>query len=170
MLCSTTACNYVTSPNTHTVSLEVSSPASFIHNHLCSVLEQATHCQSHSDLVKKYADLYTIILSLSLFIISFFLSPPPPPPHPLSLPLSHMHTYLHTFFIQNCYNERVEIETSQGVFQVPIKAQLPTSNLVLPDSLKLGMCAVNESVTVNFEVSNVRYRISRSFHQVLLIM
>ena len=61
------------------------------------------------------------------------------------------------FFLQNCYQEHIEIETSQGIFQIPIRAQLPKSDLALPDSLKLGMCAVQESVTVNFEVSNIRY-------------
>lgn len=60
------------------------------------------------------------------------------------------------FFLQNCYQEYVEIETSQGIFQVPIRAQLPKWDLALPESLKLGMCAVQERVTVNFEVSNIR--------------
>lgn len=64
---------------------------------------------------------------------------------------------MHADVVQNCYQEHIEFETNQGVFQVPIKAQLPKSDLALPDSLKLGMCAVGESVTVNFEVSNIRY-------------
>ena len=65
----------------------------------------------------------------------------------------------YVFFLQNCYQEHIEIETSQGIFQIPIRAQLPKSDLALPDSLKLGMCAVQESITVNFEVSNIRFNI-----------
>ena len=69
---------------------------------------------------------------------------------------SSANTCIILFLVQNCYQEHIEIETNQGIFQVPIRAQLPKSDLALPDSLKLGMCAVQESVTVNFEVSNIR--------------
>ena len=39
---------------------------------------------------------------------------------------------------------------------MPVKALLPKPNLSLPDCLKFGKCAVQDSINVNFEVCNIR--------------
>ncbi len=53
------------------------------------------------------------------------------------------------------YEEYIHIDTEEGQFRVPIQAQLPRADLSLPDSLKFGMTAVQDSLTVNFELSNI---------------
>lgn len=58
---------------------------------------------------------------------------------------------------QSLYEEAVELQTSEGVFSVSLKALFPRPALSLPNSLKFGMCAIQDSVSVNFEISNIRY-------------
>ena len=51
--------------------------------------------------------------------------------------------------------ESIEFETLEGTFEVPIRAPKPCPLLSLPDSLEFSMCAVQDSITVNFEISNI---------------
>ena len=57
--------------------------------------------------------------------------------------------------LQLRYNESIDFETADGQhMKVPILAVLPHFMLKLPDQLKFGLCAVQESITVNFQISN----------------
>ena len=42
------------------------------------------------------------------------------------------------------------------MFAVPIKAVLPKADLVVPQSLAFGMCAINDVSEVSFKLSNPR--------------
>ena len=53
------------------------------------------------------------------------------------------------------YEEFIHIETGEGQFSVPIQARLPRAEISLPQSLKFGMTAVQGSLTVHFELSNI---------------
>ncbi|KAL5489479.1 hypothetical protein EMCRGX_G018573 [Ephydatia muelleri] len=77
-------------------------------------------------------------------------------PQPITLSAGTSYTLPVTFrpSQKNPYEEFVEIGTVDGAFRVPILAPLPTSNLSIPECLKFGMCAVGDSVTVNFSVHN----------------
>ena len=59
------------------------------------------------------------------------------------------------YVLQLRCEECIELETADvHQIKVPILAVLPLPTVSLTDQLKFGMCALKESINVNFEVSN----------------
>ncbi|OWF45565.1 hypothetical protein KP79_PYT24425 [Mizuhopecten yessoensis] len=52
------------------------------------------------------------------------------------------------------YEDKIEFQTKDGSFEVPIRAVLPEVDIVVPASLDFSMCAAKDIVESNFQVSN----------------
>ncbi|XP_038048739.1 cilia- and flagella-associated protein 65-like [Patiria miniata] len=55
---------------------------------------------------------------------------------------------------KNLYVDKIEFQTNDGVFDVPIQAVLPQHDLSLPKHLDFGMCASMHNIQRTFELSN----------------
>lgn len=53
--------------------------------------------------------------------------------------------------------ESIELETSDGAVEISLRAVLPSVVVALPESLKFGLCAVQDTVNLHFQISNTRY-------------
>ncbi|CAB4001244.1 Hypothetical predicted protein, partial [Paramuricea clavata] len=52
------------------------------------------------------------------------------------------------------YEDKIEFQTKDGTFAVPIKAVLPKADLIVPESLTFGMCAIKDTCELSFKLSN----------------
>ncbi|CAI8043465.1 Cilia- and flagella-associated protein 65 [Geodia barretti] len=50
--------------------------------------------------------------------------------------------------------ESIELETSEGAVEISLRAVLPSVVVALPESLKFGLCAVQDSLSLDFQISN----------------
>ncbi|XP_071497349.1 cilia- and flagella-associated protein 65-like [Diadema antillarum] len=55
---------------------------------------------------------------------------------------------------KNIYVDKIEFQAQDGVFEVPMRAVLPKHELALPSQLNFDMCATQDMVTLNFQLSN----------------
>ncbi|XP_069108657.1 cilia- and flagella-associated protein 65-like isoform X1 [Argopecten irradians] len=52
------------------------------------------------------------------------------------------------------YEDKIEFQTKDGTFEVPIRAVLPEVDIVVPSFLDFSMCAAKDTVESTFQVSN----------------
>ena len=65
-----------------------------------------------------------------------------------------MCTYIST---QEPCEDSIELETSEGAVEISLRAVLPSVVVALPESLKFGLCAVQDSLSLDFQISNTRW-------------
>ncbi|XP_022101804.1 cilia- and flagella-associated protein 65-like isoform X2 [Acanthaster planci] len=56
---------------------------------------------------------------------------------------------------KNVYLDKIEFQTTEGVFDIPIQAVLPQHDLSLPEHLDFGMCASMHNLQKTFELHNI---------------
>ena len=74
----------------------------------------------------------------------------------VSVTLSQYFMHIITPLKESC-EQSIELETAEGAIAIPLKAVLPRVLVSLPESLKFGLCAVQDSLSLEFQISNTRY-------------
>ena len=59
-------------------------------------------------------------------------------------------------YLQEPCEECIELKTSEGAVAISLKAILPRVTVTLPESLKFGPCAVQDSLSLSFHITNTR--------------
>ncbi|XP_028409059.1 cilia- and flagella-associated protein 65-like [Dendronephthya gigantea] len=52
------------------------------------------------------------------------------------------------------YEDKIEFQTKDGSFAVPIRAVLPKADLLVPKMLTFGMCAIKDTCELSFKLTN----------------
>eukprot|EP00118_Oscarella_pearsei_P004948 m.21985 g.21985 ORF g.21985 m.21985 type:complete len:1729 (+) comp28260_c0_seq1:44-5230(+) len=52
------------------------------------------------------------------------------------------------------YEDAIKFETSDGKFDISVRAVLPKADLSVPETLKFGMCASGDTTEIEFQISN----------------
>ncbi|CAH1790082.1 unnamed protein product [Owenia fusiformis] len=77
-------------------------------------------------------------------------------PQPIVLSAGTSYTLPVTFrpLEKNVYEDKIAFESPEGAFEVPIRAVLPQTDIVIPEHVNFNMCSAQDNVQLTFTIKN----------------